>query len=31
MPESSAPKTILLIGASRFLGYAMAEEYLKHG
>jgi NAD(P)-dependent dehydrogenase (short-subunit alcohol dehydrogenase family) len=24
-------KTILLIGASRGLGYAMAAEYLKHG
>ncbi|HUZ63442.1 MAG TPA: SDR family oxidoreductase [Acetobacteraceae bacterium] len=31
MPSSSSTKTILLIGASRGLGYAMAEEYLKHG
>ena len=31
MPSSSSAKTILLIGASRGLGYAMAEEYLKHG
>jgi NAD(P)-dependent dehydrogenase (short-subunit alcohol dehydrogenase family) len=27
----SAQKTVLLIGASRGLGYAMAEEFLKHG
>ena len=25
------PKTLLLIGASRGLGYAMAQEFLKHG
>ncbi len=25
------PQTILLIGASRGLGYAMAEDYLNHG
>lgn len=25
------PKTLLLIGASRGLGYAMADEFLKHG
>jgi NAD(P)-dependent dehydrogenase (short-subunit alcohol dehydrogenase family) len=31
MASSSSTKTILLIGASRGLGYAMAEEYLKHG
>ena len=31
MPSSSSAKAILLIGASRGLGYAMAEEYLKHG
>lgn len=31
MPNSSATKTVLIIGASRGLGYAMAEEYLKHG
>jgi NAD(P)-dependent dehydrogenase (short-subunit alcohol dehydrogenase family) len=31
MPMTSPTKTILLIGASRGLGYAMAEEYLKHG
>ncbi len=29
--STSPPKTILLIGASRGLGYAMAEEFLKHG
>ncbi len=29
--STSSPKTILLIGASRGLGYAIAEEYLKHG
>ena len=28
---TTLPKTILLIGASRGLGYAMAAEYLKHG
>ena len=27
----SSPETILLVGASRGLGYAMAEEFLKHG
>ena len=31
MPNSSPQKTILLIGASRGLGFAMAEEYLKRG
>jgi len=31
MPNSSSTKTVLIIGASRGLGYAMAEEYLKHG
>ena len=31
MTSSSSPKTLLLIGASRGLGYAMAEEYLKRG
>jgi NAD(P)-dependent dehydrogenase (short-subunit alcohol dehydrogenase family) len=31
MASSSSTKTILLIGASRGLGYAMAQEYLKHG
>jgi NAD(P)-dependent dehydrogenase (short-subunit alcohol dehydrogenase family) len=31
MASSTSTKTILLIGASRGLGYAMAEEYLKHG
>jgi NAD(P)-dependent dehydrogenase (short-subunit alcohol dehydrogenase family) len=30
MPNSSSTKTALIIGASRGLGYAMAEEYLKH-
>ncbi len=29
--STSPPKTIVLVGASRGLGYAMAEEYLKHG
>jgi NAD(P)-dependent dehydrogenase (short-subunit alcohol dehydrogenase family) len=29
MPDTSAQKTILLIGASRGLGFAMAEEYLR--
>ena len=28
---TTLPKTILLIGASRGLGYAMAAEYLEHG
>lgn len=31
MSASSRPKTDLLIGASRDLGYAMAGEYLKRG
>jgi NAD(P)-dependent dehydrogenase (short-subunit alcohol dehydrogenase family) len=31
MPTTPPNKTILLIGASRGLGYAMAAEYLKHG
>jgi|SRR5579871_1352671 len=31
MPTTHANKTILLIGASRGLGHAMAAEYLKHG
>lgn len=31
MTRSSSPETLLLIGASRGLGYAMAEEYLKRG
>jgi NAD(P)-dependent dehydrogenase (short-subunit alcohol dehydrogenase family) len=31
MPNPSATKTILIIGASRGLGNAMAEEYLKRG
>ncbi len=31
MPNSSPPKTALIIGASRGLGYAMAEEHLKRG
>jgi NAD(P)-dependent dehydrogenase (short-subunit alcohol dehydrogenase family) len=31
MPNSSPTKIILIIGASRGLGHAMAEEYLKHG
>jgi NAD(P)-dependent dehydrogenase (short-subunit alcohol dehydrogenase family) len=31
MPTTHANKTILLIGASRGLGHAMAGEYLKHG
>jgi NAD(P)-dependent dehydrogenase (short-subunit alcohol dehydrogenase family) len=31
MANSSSIKTVLIIGASRGLGYAMAEEYLKHG
>jgi NAD(P)-dependent dehydrogenase (short-subunit alcohol dehydrogenase family) len=31
MPTSPSTKTVLIIGASRGLGYAMAEEYLKHG
>jgi len=31
MPNPSSTKTVLLIGASRGLGLAMAEEYLKRG
>jgi NAD(P)-dependent dehydrogenase (short-subunit alcohol dehydrogenase family) len=31
MPNPSSTKTVLIIGASRGLGYAMAEEYLEHG
>jgi NAD(P)-dependent dehydrogenase (short-subunit alcohol dehydrogenase family) len=31
MQDTSPQKTALLIGASRGLGFAMAEEYLKHG
>lgn len=31
MQDSSPQKTVLLIGASRGLGFAMAEEYLKRG
>jgi NAD(P)-dependent dehydrogenase (short-subunit alcohol dehydrogenase family) len=31
MSSPSSTKTILIIGASRGLGYAMAEEYLKQG
>jgi len=31
MPSSSSTQTILIVGASRGLGYAMAEEYLKQG
>jgi NAD(P)-dependent dehydrogenase (short-subunit alcohol dehydrogenase family) len=31
MSTPSPTKTALIIGASRGLGYAMAEEYLKHG
>lgn len=31
MQNSSRQKTVLLVGASRGLGYAMAEEYLKRG
>jgi NAD(P)-dependent dehydrogenase (short-subunit alcohol dehydrogenase family) len=31
MPATPANKSILIIGASRGLGYAMAAEYLKHG
>ena len=29
--QPASPKTSLIIGASRGLGYAMAEEFLKHG
>ncbi len=31
MPDLSPQKTVLLIGASRGLGFAMVEEYLKRG
>ncbi|WP_374625590.1 SDR family oxidoreductase [Pandoraea sp.] len=31
VPHVSTQKTVLLIGASRGLGYAMAEEYLRRG
>jgi NAD(P)-dependent dehydrogenase (short-subunit alcohol dehydrogenase family) len=31
MPSAAPQKTVLLIGASRGLGFAMAEEYLKRG
>jgi NAD(P)-dependent dehydrogenase (short-subunit alcohol dehydrogenase family) len=31
MPNSPATKTVLIIGASRGLGYAIAEEYWKRG
>ena len=31
MPRPSSNKTLLLIGASRGLGFALAEEYLKRG
>ena len=31
MPAAPATKTALIIGASRGLGYAMAEQYLKQG
>jgi len=31
MQESPHQKTVLLIGASRGLGFAMVEEYLKRG
>jgi NAD(P)-dependent dehydrogenase (short-subunit alcohol dehydrogenase family) len=31
MPNPSSTKTVLIIGASRGLGYAMAEDYLKRG
>ena len=31
MPTTSADKQLLLIGASRGLGFALAEEYLKRG
>jgi NAD(P)-dependent dehydrogenase (short-subunit alcohol dehydrogenase family) len=31
MPDTSPQKTILIIGASRGLGFAMVDEYLKRG
>lgn len=31
MANSASKKTILIIGASRGLGFAIAEEYIKHG
>jgi NAD(P)-dependent dehydrogenase (short-subunit alcohol dehydrogenase family) len=31
MPTASRPKILLLIGASRGLGFALAQEYLKRG
>ena len=31
MPSLPSDKTLLLIGASRGLGFALAEEYLKRG
>ena len=31
MPTPPDPKTILIVGASRGLGHAIAAEYLKHG
>jgi len=31
MPQTPPRKNILLIGASRGLGYAMTAEYMKHG
>ena len=31
MPNPPSPKTVLIIGASRGLGYAMVEEYLGRG
>jgi NAD(P)-dependent dehydrogenase (short-subunit alcohol dehydrogenase family) len=31
MPNSAVTKTVLIIGASRGLGYAMAEDFLKRG
>lgn len=31
MQDNSPQKTVLLIGASRGLGFAMVEEYLKRG
>ena len=31
MPPLSSNKNLLLIGASRGLGFALAEEYLKRG